>query len=63
MYSNYSTNFVNYLMYSLSHHFVSIAIMVLSKLGQLFSMQWVCEFIDDLLLDFLKVESVLVMSV
>jgi hypothetical protein len=36
--------------------------MILSKLGQLFLMQWVCKFIADPLSDFLKAESRLVMS-
>jgi hypothetical protein len=36
--------------------------MILSKLGQLFSMQWVCKFIDDPLSDSLKAESAFVMS-
>jgi hypothetical protein len=48
MYSNCYTSFVNYLMSSFSHPFSSIAIIVLSKLGQLLSMQWVYEYIDDI---------------
>jgi len=35
-------------MSSFSHPFSSIAIIVLSKLGQLLSMQWVYEYIDDI---------------
>jgi len=40
----------------------SIEVIVLSKLGQLFSMQWVCKFIVVPLSDSLKAKSAFVMS-